>query len=132
MAGKYQALVTFNDKDDKFCPVPGAVRVVCPELFGMVPPPKKLVFEDSIQYMIESSWIVPMLTSPGDAIIPELGSWVYIEELGGRGLDSMVWTGFVAGKSRVNIFDTTDDTKRPKAGYAIAENTDTIIGVLLS
>ena len=99
---KYVAKVEDVSPDDT-CPMRGAIRVSCPDLFGM--DEGLLGTGDSncvtASYNI-SDWILPAWSSDMDYLLPEEGDEVLIEQIGNRSY--YVWT-HILNRSDANEFN---------------------------
>ena len=130
VVGKYAAIVSKNSFNDPECPFKGCIKVLCPDLLGWEPQPKGgLPFEAVKSKMVESDWVRPHWTHPSDAYVPEVGEGVYVECLGGHGLEAMIWTGIYPGEDFDNLYDPNPVTnKRAGVSPKLSEVTDRIIG----
>ncbi len=103
--GPKSAFVAYNDQDDPDIPIPGAFKVICPDVYGHVPARALTLPQEELQALAElSPWVRPKFPSPLDFFVPELGEGVYINFLHGDERFPVV-DGYFPSTDFKNLFD---------------------------
>jgi len=127
--GKYIGIVVENDFNLEDCPFKGAIKVVCAELFGIIPSQKVgLTYEENLSYLVESDWISPARLHPSDFYVPEKGEYVYIEGVE-EDLEDLTWDACPIANDWKNLAVADEALQaRESTNSQVKEITDRIIG----
>ena len=121
---KFLAQVVEN-YPDKNSPSWGCIKVTCPELFGATNEIAAVNTPDAVKASLNvSDWVFPCFRSEADYDIPDLGDYVFIEQVGNRPF--YIWTGVAAG-----LTDDNELTGQARAGINpnVSNATDRIFGM---